>query len=320
MSVTTSAVSNLYSDIVADLLPFYSNRVLVPNPSIISTMYNLEGSVGNQVKIPVTNSYGTANVSIGDAQSILALSGTNHDFGPSNVILSVNKRGAASNVSLESIEDTGVGVVAQATATRIASSLAISTDTAAFRVMASGGETALTDLANVDVGMDGVASGDAVGDCEIALVFSPDAMAMAEKRSVEVKAFEDIDFDLIQYVGTVRNGFARPYSTFIRAVATKEGIGGTANVATLDSFSTSVANLRNVNAPTDALGFYNAVITPAQELALAKELNGLGASSGSIGSVAQDLANDALLNNLLTYAIGCRWIRSNNLPGGLASA
>jgi hypothetical protein len=53
---------------------------------------------------------------------------------------------------------------------------------------------------------------------------------------------------------------------------------------------------------------------------LASELNGLGASSGSIGSVAQDLANDALLQGLITQAIGCQFVRSNNLPEGLATA
>ena len=92
--VTSSAVSNLYSDIVADLLAYYDNAVLLPNPSIITNIYNLEGAVGNQIKIPVTNQYGTANVNVADNASILTLSDDNHDFGPSNVILSVSKRGA----------------------------------------------------------------------------------------------------------------------------------------------------------------------------------------------------------------------------------
>jgi hypothetical protein len=40
-----------------------------------------------------------------------------------------------------------------------------------------------------------------------------------------------------------------------------------------------------------------------------------GLSSGAIGSVSQDLANQALLEGLIGQAIGARFIRSNNLPG-----
>jgi hypothetical protein len=83
--------------------------------------------------------------------------------------------------------------------------------------------------------------------------------------------------------------------------------------------SKAVANLRAVNAPTDATGFFLAMVTPAHEFQLAKQLNGVGATStGSIGSVAQELANQALLDALIGQAVGCRFIRSNNLPRGLA--
>ena len=273
MSVGTTNVANLYAEIVSGLVPSYENRVLLPNPSLISYIYNLEGSVGNQIKIPVTNPYGVANVSIGDNASIVTAAGTNSDFGPSNVILDVSKRGTASVVSTESLEDAGISTVAGATIERIAGSLATSTDVAGFRVMLSGAETAMTNLTDIDVAMDGLAAAADVGACEAAVVFSRDAMAMATSQ------------------------------------------------ASLDQFSTSVANLRNLNAGTDSMGFFNAIITPAQELALAKQLNGVGGiSSGSIGSVSQELANDALLNNLLTYALGLRFVRSNNLPTGMASA
>jgi hypothetical protein len=321
MSVGTANVANLYAEIVSGLVPSYENRVLLPNPSLISYIYNLEGSVGNQIKIPVTNAYGVANVSIGDNDSIVTAAGTNSDFGPSNVILDVSKRGTASVVSTESLEDAGISTVAGATIERIAGSLATSTDVAGFRVMLSGAETAMTNLTDIDVAMDGLAADAAVGACEAAVVFSADAMAMASKRGVEVKQWENIDNDNIQFVGTVRNGFARPKPGFIRAIASLGGIGGATSQASLDQFSTSVANLRNLNATTDSMGFFNAVITPAQELALAKQLNGVGGiSSGSIVSLSQELANDALLNNLLTYALGLRFVRSNNLPTGMASA
>ena len=321
MSVGTTNVANLYAEIVSGLVPSYENRVLLPNPSLISYIYNLEGSVGNQIKIPVNTAYGVANVSIADNASIVTAAGTNSDFGPSNVILDVSKRGTASVVSTESLEDAGISTVAGATIERIAGSLATSTDVAGFRVMLTGAETALTNLTDINVAMDGLAAAADVGACEAAVVFSADAMAMASKRGVEVKQWENIDSDNIQFVGTVRNGFARPKPGFIRAIASLGGIGGATSQASLDQFSTSVANLRNLNAGTDSMGFFNAIITPAQELALAKQLNGVGGiSSGSIGSVSQELANDALLNNLLTYALGLRFVRSNNLPTGMASA
>jgi hypothetical protein len=138
--------------------------------------------------------------------------------------------------------------------------------------------------------------------------------------------FNDIQNDNHDMVATVRNGFAQigqhgSSGAFIRTVATEGGIGGTSNSANLDLFAAAVSNLRLLNAPTDIAGYYYALITPAQELALAKQLNGVGGiSSGSIGSVAQDMANDALLRSMITQAIGLSWVRSNNLPIGIATA
>jgi len=126
-------------------------------------------------------------------------------------------------------------------------------------------------------------------------------------------------------VATVRNGFAQlragtgDSDSFIRAIATSDSFSASgANAASLDYFSTSVAKLRSANAPTSGSGFYVAVITPQQELALAKELNGVGQSSGAVGSLS-DLGNQALLDALIGQAIGCQFLRSNNLPSGLTS-
>jgi hypothetical protein len=179
----------------------------------------------------------------------------------------------------------------------------------------------MTDISDLNVTNDGYAN-TALTTADVALVMSPEAGAYAVKRDPSVKMFNDVDQDNYQMVATVRNGFAQVRSNFIRAIATSDTIGAAANIsASLDQFSTSVANLRAENAPTDGSGFYVALVTPAQELALAKELNGVGGiSSGSIGSVAQDLANQALLEGLIGQAIGCRFVRSNNLPSGLATA
>ena len=85
-------------------------------------------------------------------------------------------------------------------------------------------------------------------------------------------------------------------------------------------FSQGVAGLRNENAPVNDDGFYNAVVTPAHEFHLAKQINGVGGiSGGSIGSISQSLANEALLQGLIGQAIGCQFVRSNNLPRNLES-
>jgi len=321
MAVSSANLNDLYSDIVADLIPYYDNAVLLPNPSLIVNSYNLEGGVGNTVKIPVTNAYGDANVSISDNASILTLAGTNGDFNPSNVSLSVVKRGTGSRVSTESMEDGGMSTVAGATTMRLAKSIANSTDIAGFRTMLSGSETELTDIANINVTNDGYAAATLGSGCELAVVFSPEAGAYAVKRQPEVKMFEDIDTDSVEFVATLRNGFAQVQTSFIRAIATEGLSANAATSASLDQFATSIANLRAVNAPTDAGGFYIACITPGQELHLSKELNGVGGiASGSIGSVAQLAANDALLQGLVSVAVGARFVRSNHLPTGLASA
>ena len=322
---TTTNVGNLYADIVADLIPYYDNMVLLPNPQLILNSYNIEGGLGNQMKIPVTNSW-TTGATVNPHAKIIDTGGDDqadpvNDFAPSNVLLSTTKKGTGTLVANEDLEDAGAGQVAQAVVTRLSRAIAQSTDVEGFRVIASDGTSALTNLANVTVGMDGLAAAANVGNCELGFVMSPEAIGYAIKRSPEVKMFENVNRDHIEYVATLRNGFKQIQSSFIRAVASKEGIDNTANVASLDQFATSVAQLRDANAPTDGFGFYAGVVTPAQELALSKELNGVGGiSSGSIGSVAQELANDALMKSAITQAIGISFFRSSNTPGGLASA
>jgi hypothetical protein len=277
------------------------------------------------MKIPVTNSWTTANSSLTDNEAILgtpaSASDPVNDFLPTSVSLSVNKRGTGTLISEESLEDGGFETVRNAVVTRLSRAIAQSTDLAGFNVLASGVETTMTDISDLNVSNDGYAN-TALTGADVALVMSPEAGAYAIKREPTVKMFNDINRDTYEMVATVRNGFAQVRSNFIRAIATSNVIGAAANIsASLDQFSTSVANLRGQNAPTDGAGFYIAVVTPAQELALAKELNGVGGiSSGSIGSVAQELANQALLEGMIGQAIGCRFVRSNNLPRDLATA
>jgi len=319
MATGTANITALYEDVVADLIPYYDNFVLLPNPSIILNSYNISGGVGNTMKIPLTNSWTAGNSSVGENSAIIG--NADQDFLPTSVSLSVNKRGAGTLISEESLEDGGFEMVRNAVVTRLSRSIAQATDQKGLNVLASGTETAMTDISDLNVTNDGYAN-TALTTADVALVMSPEAGAYCVKRDPSVKMFNDVDQDNYQMVATVRNGFAQVRSNFIRAIATSDTIGAAANIsASLDQFSTSVANLRDQNAPTDGSGFYVALVTPAQELALAKELNGVGGiSSGSIGSVAQDLANQALLEGLIGQAIGCRFVRSNNLPSGLATA
>ena len=315
MATSTSQINELYADVVADLVPYYDDAVLLPNPSLIVNSYNLSGAIGNQMKVPLTNSWPDGNVDLGDNTDLI---NSGFDFNPDSATISVTKKSAGSTISEEALEDGGMDTVRNALVTRLSRSIAQATDVEGMRVMLSGSSAALTDIANINVSNDGNTSGE-ITTADLAVVFSNEAMGYAIKRDPSVKMFNDSQNDNHDFVATLRNGFAQLRSNFIRAVATQSGVGS--STASLDQFSKSVANLRAQNAPADVGGFYYAVITPAQELALASELNGVGGiASGSIASISQDLANQALLEGLIGQAVGLRFVRSNNLPSGIASA
>jgi len=314
MATTTSQISELYADVVADLVPYYDDAVLLPNPSLIVNSYNLSGAIGNQMKVPLTNSWPDGNVAPGENTDLI---NSGFDFNPTSATIQVSKKSAGSTISEEALEDGGMDTVRNALVTRLSRSIAQATDVEGMRVMLSGGTAALTDTANLNVSNDGNAHGE-ITTADLAVVFSNEAMGYAIKRDPSVKMFNDIQNDNHDFVATLRNGFAQVRSNFIRAVATQSGVGS--STASLAQFSKSVANLRAENAPADIGGFYYAVVTPAQELALASELNGVGGiAGGAISSISQDLANQALLEGLIGQAVGLRFVRSNNLPSGIAS-
>jgi hypothetical protein len=321
MATQTANITALYEDVVADLIPYYDNFVLLPNPSIILNSYNISGGVGNTMKIPLVNSWTTANSSLSDNEAILgtpaSVADPVNDFIPESVSLGVNKRGTGTVISEESLEDGGFETVRNAVVTRLSRALAQSTDKAGMEIIATGSETAATsvnDLTNNDGYSNTTLSGLSV-DCSV--VFSPEAVAYAVKRDPSVKIFNDVNSDNYQMVATLRNGFAQLRTDFIRTIATSGAFDANSLVnANLNLYSESIARLREANAPTDGSGFYLAVVSAPQELALAKSINGVGGiSSGAIGSVSQDLANQALLEGMIGQAIGARFIRSNNLPG-----
>ena len=318
MATTSSALTALYEDVVADLIPYYDNAVLLPNPQLILNSYNITGAVGNTMKIPTHNAW-SAGATIGEGNSVI--SGATSDFAATNAALSVSKRGAGTFVNEEALEDGGLETVRSAVVTQLSRAIAQATDVAGFRVMLSGAETAITDISGLNVSNDG-ASNILLTTADVAMVFSPEAGAYAVKREPTVKMFNDVDKDQYQMVATVRNGFAQVRSNFIRAICTSDSIGETqANIkCSLEMVSKAVANLRAQNAPTDGAGFFGCVVTPAQEYHLAAQLNGVGGlSTGAIGDLSM-VGNQALIDGLIGQAVGCRFFRSNNLPSGIASA
>ena len=318
MASFTANITALYEDVVADLMPYFDNAVLLPNPAIIMNTFNIAGGTGNQVKIPVTNSWTAALSAVTENSSILGVN--DQDFKPEAVSLSTKKRGAGTLISEESLEDGGIALVRQAVLTRLSRSLAQATDTVGMRVALTGAETALAD-ANAISGVDifGASLGDLAGT-DLGIVMSPEALAYAVKRDPVVKMFNDVDKDNYQMVATVRNGFARVYTDFIKAVRSSNVAAANATVAcNLNFISEAVSSLRSDNAPTDAAGYYIALVTPTQELHLAKQLNGIGGlSTGAVGALS-DIGNRALLDGLIGQAVGCRFFRSNNLPKNLSS-
>jgi len=331
MATTSNGIADLYSQIVADLIPHYDNMVLLPNSQLIANQYNIEGAVGNTLQLPITNSW-TGNVSA-QAEGSNIITDNAQDFGPDAVTLSMAKRGAGTYVNSEALEDGGFNTVRNAVVTRLSRSIAQATDKVGFNILGTGSAAAPTDMSDIDLTNDsGLVAGD-LGTVAVSYVFSPEAMSYGVKRQPTVKMFEDVEKDQYQMVATLRNGFARTPSFTganiavgvqqARAIIASDAISeaNTSQRCSLDFVSTSVANLRSMNAPTDDSGFYAAVVNAAHEFHLASELNGVGGiSSGSIGSISQDLANQALLEGLIGQAVGCRFYRSNNVPTGLATA
>ena len=317
MATQSSALTALYEEVMADLVPFYANQVLLPNPGLISMNYNISGTAGNTMKIPTHTAY-SAGATVAEGGQIIT-GGSESNLAVSAVSLTVGKRGAGTVVTEEALEDGGVGVVRDAVLTQLSTAIAVATDVAGFVEMLTGNVAAITDLNQINVTNTGEAASD-LGSTDIGVVWSPDSMAYAAKREPTLKMFNNVDFDRYDMVATVRNGFAQVRDNFICAIASNAAIDAATEGASLDHVSKAVATLRGQNAPTDAAGFYMAAVTPAQEFQLAKQLNGVGGlSTGAIGDLSI-VGNQALVNGLVGQAVGCRFMRSNNLPQGVASA
>lgn len=319
MATDSSGIGALYTAVVQDLVAYYDNAVLLPNPALISNSFNIAGSSGDSVKVPLTDAWGVGASGIAEQANVVAAD--NESFTSTGVTLQASKRGSGTQVSEEALEDGQFDVVRNAVLTRLSRSIAQATDQAGFKTMLNNTETAPADGnvlvgtgANIELVNQATINGAATGNIDVNVVFSPEAMAYMSKREPMVKMQEDVEFDRYIMTATLRNKFGQLRPGFIKGVASSTGIQSNASLTcNLVDFATSVAKLRDANAPTDETGFYYAAVTPGAELALSNELNGVGGTgTSSIGSLS-DIGNRVLLESIISEAIGIRWVRSNNL-------
>lgn len=292
---TSTSVQQLYADVVADLQAYYDDAVLLPNQAFILNSFDMSGSAGNTLRIPLTNSY-TNGASVSEGTSIIAQAASN--LVPTAANITLTKFGVGTDVSEESLEDGGVGVVRQAVLTRLSRGLAQAVDVNGFAALKSG----ITQE-----------TGDATGansDFTEHFVMSPECLASASKREPSVAVWYNPNKDVHEFRGTVRHGFVVQRPEFGVKVTDRTD-AFTSPTANLDNYLQAVATLRSQNAPEMADGSYIGFISPKEEFAIAKQLSSVG--DASIGSLS-DIGNRALLSGLIGQAAGITYFRSNNLP------
>ena len=294
---TSTTVEQLYADIVADLVPYYMDAVLLPNPQLIVNQMNVAGQSGDQVRFPLTNTYSDA-VTVSEGASIIGTASSQSNLSPTAANISFVKKGIATDVTAESLEDGGFDVVRNAVLTRLSGGLAGATDTSILAVAKAGFTT------HADTG-----EGGSNADFTTNLIMSPEALAYASKRAPSVASWYNPNKDVTEMRGTLRDGSAVLRGGFGQKI-TAHGTIGTA-VANVEAIAKGVANLRSSNAPTGIDGAYAGIIDPAFEFAINKQIAGLGGTT--VGSLS-DIGNNALRNALVDLVAGVRLFRSNNLP------
>lgn len=293
---TSVSVEQLYADIIADLQPYYDDAVLLPNPQLIATQFNIAGTSGNQINVPLTDAFDTAQTVVNEGDSIIGAQAS--PFAPTSANITMVKRGIGTNVTEEALEDGGLAVVRNAVLTRLSSGLAAATDGAGFAEMKSG-------FSATDYGVQGTTSAFTTN-----FVFSPEALAYGAKREPMVTMFYDNDLDKHLFRGSVRNGFKTLRAGF-GARVTSETVIGAETAASLTNISKAVAALRANNAPGMLNGAYIAIIDSSLEYSIASQLNSV--TTSAIGDLS-DIGNRALLTGLIGQAAGCEFYRSNSLP------
>ena len=313
MSTNTGGIAGLYANVVADLQAYYDNAVLLPNSMLIPNSINISGGAGDTVQFPLQTAFGVG-ATLTEMEDII----TNHpnDFAATGLNIQAVKRGSGTYVTEESLEDGQFDQVRNAVVSQLSSSAANATDIAGFRSIVNGTEVVPTDADVLDgsglkAKLVNPLVGDAAGAIDLNVVFSPQAMGYMEKRAIVAKMEEDVQHDRHIVTGTVRNGFGKLRNDFTKCVGSITGSLVTTDNATLSDFAQAVALLRAGNAPADASGFYYAAITPQVEYILSSFINGVNGAT-SVGSLS-DVGNRALVDAVISEAIGIRWLRTNNL-------
>ena len=305
---TSTTVAQLYTDLVADLVPYFMNSTLLPNSALIRNSINMVGETGGTVRFPIMNPYtNAANVNEGASIATAATS----TLTPTNVNIVLQKRGVGSDVTLEALSDGGYDLVYRSTLQRLGGGLAQATDIAGLLVAADGFDP---DTAgnNADVG-----TASALATSSVNLIMSPEALGYAVKdEGPMVETWYDVDTQTHQFRGSIRDGYA--------AINPKMGVRmtGLNTVGTsvdtigfnISSVAEGVSLLRAQNAPTLDNGNYIAVIDPAAEFALNEQV-ALAGGTAAIGSLS-DIGNQAFYDGLIGQAVGAAFFRSNNVPLG----
>jgi hypothetical protein len=292
---TSVTIQQLYADIVADLVPYYMDAVLLPNKQIITNSLSVVGQSGGQVRFPIMNDFDPA-VDVAQGASISDAAQSN--LTPTAANITFQKRGIAVNVTSEALEDGNFEVVRNATLTRLAGGLASASDTAGLLAAKAGF------IVNADTGESDTTAGSVLN-----FIMSPESLAYAEAREPSIAQWYRPDTDYTEFRGTVRNGFTTLRGGFGQKITSNATIGtATANV---EAIAQGVANLRSQNAPTGIDGAYVGIISPAMEFAMNQQIAGVGGST--IGSLS-DIGNNALRNALVDLVAGVRLYRSNSLP------
>lgn len=293
MATTSSTISDLYADIIADLVPFYEDAVLLPNQEIIKNSLIVSGSAGGTVRFPLLDQ-STSGATVTEGASIQ--SAADYSMTPTNASITFSKRGVASDVTEESLEDGGFELVRGAVLSQLSQGIATATDVAGLGVA----KAAYTND-------DGAGSSANTHNCNF--VISPEALGYAAKREPVVKVWYNPDRDRHEFRATVRNGFVSLRSNFGRRITCNATIGsGDANV---EALAKSVANLRSANAPVGLNGTYVGLIDPSFEFAINEQIAGVGGTT--VGSLS-DIGNNALRDASIALVAGCTLYRSNNLP------
>jgi hypothetical protein len=303
---TSTTVAQLYTELVADLVPYFMNSTLLPNSALVRNSINMVGETGGTVRFPVTNPYTNASVVL-EGDPI----GNASNLQPTNVNIELVKRGVGSDVTLEALSDGGYDLVYRSTLQRIGGGLAQATDIAGLLVAADGFDP---DTAgnNADVG-----TASALATSSVNLIMSPEALGYAVKdEGPMVETWYDVNTQTHQFRGSIRDGYA--------AINPKMGVRmtGLNTVGTsvdtigfnISSVAQGVSLLRVQNAPTLDNGNYIAVIDPAAEFALNEQV-ALAGGTAAIGSLS-DIGNQAFYDGLIGQAVGAAFFRSNNVPAG----